>query len=310
MINRLRAMPWGWITIGLAYSVAVLPIFPQHRLVWLGIAVAMAYLVLARRATIDTAERAQSSDDQSIFALWRAAFRATLTHRALLALPFFSLMLAAQNFMGSTPESCPTLFRAYCMTYHNSIQIETLVLGGGMLGLFLLLDHGLLIALTLLVRKHLPKSAAFVGNTAVGLRFALACTVLSVVAVSVNVLEFSMYGYYSSQTTVTDRRALETIYPAFEPLVTNGIFLNANILNRPTYCTSYIESDYTRCNAQFDTRPFIARQMVSALLGMLMYSLLIIAVLRLTAPFSLRFSVAHAKAKRGPIDADAEIAYL
>lgn len=306
MLTRLRALPWGWMTIGLAYGIAILPIFPQHRLFWLGLAVAMAYLVLAARTTHDTAELAQSSDDQSIFTIWRTAFRTTLIHRVWLALPMFCLMMAAQFFMVVTPTYCPALFRAFCMTYGNPVQGELVALATGTLAIFLLLDHGLLIALTLLAHKHLPKSAAFIGNTAVGLRFALACAVLSVVAVSVNILEFSMYSHYNNTPTiVTDRRALETIYPAFEPLVTNGIFVNANIFNHASYCP------YTNqpCTGH-DTRPYVARQMVSAIMGMLMYIVLIVGVLRLTAPFSLQFTVAHAKAKRGPIKADPEIAYL
>jgi hypothetical protein len=51
---------------------------------------------------------------------------------------------------------------------------------------------------------------------------------------------------------------------------------------------------------------------VSAFAGMLMYILLILGALRLTAPFSLQLSVAHAKAKRGSfaVEADTEVVYL
>jgi len=67
MITRLRALPWGWITIGVAYFFAVLPIQAMDRMVWLGLAVAMAYLVLAIRTTHTTAELAQSSDENIHF---------------------------------------------------------------------------------------------------------------------------------------------------------------------------------------------------------------------------------------------------
>ena len=165
MINRLHALPWGWIVIGLAHGIAVLPIFPQHRLFWLALVVAMAYFVLAIRTTHATAELAQSSDESSIFTLWRTAFRTTLIHRALLVLPMFCLAMAAQSFMVVTATSCPVLFRAYCMTYNNGLQPELLLLSASVIGVFLLLDHGLLVALTLLAqiaclhREHCDRAA-------------------------------------------------------------------------------------------------------------------------------------------------------
>jgi hypothetical protein len=314
MINRLRAVSWGGITIGLAYGVAVLPIVTQEKIVWLGLAVALAYLVLAVRTTHATAELAQSSDDQSVFALWWTAFRATLAHRALLLIPMFSLMMVAQAFFVSAPIECSAMFRAYCSynaVYGISLglQTEAIIIAVSTLGIFLLLDHGLLIALTLLAHKHLPKSSAFVGNTAVGMRFAMACAVLALVAVSLQVLDVTSYKGVWYENTLTDRRVRETIYPSFEPLVTSGILLSANIINRPSYCQQN-DPNSDLCIMNYDTRPYVARQMVSTFMGMLMYSVLIMGVLRLTAPFSLQLSVAHAKTKRGPIQADPEIAYL
>jgi len=188
------------------------------------------------------------------------------------------------------------------------LQVEAIIIAVSVLGVLLLLDHGLLIVLTLLAHKHLPKSSAFIGNTAIGMRFALACMVMAVIAVSVQILEVTDYNSYYDTSTVTERRIKETLYPAFEPLVSNGIMLSANILNRPTYCAQTTYN--TEICDQYDSSLFVARHIVSAFLGMLMYGLLIVSVLRLTAPFSLQFSVAHAKAKRGPIEPEAEIAYL
>ena len=311
MITRLRALPWGWITIGVAYFFAVLPIQAMDRMVWLGLAVAMAYLVLAIRTTHTTAELAQSSDDQSIFGLWQTAFRATLGHRGLLVIPMFSLMMAAQAYFTSAPTNCTLLFKAYCsfnQTY-GVLQAEFVLISAGVLGLFLLLDHGLLLALTLLAHKHLPKSAAFVGNTAIGMRFTLACAVVALVAISLQLREVIYYSdSYRSFPGITEIRLTQTLSTAFEPLVSNGVLLSANIINRPTYCAQTTYN--TEICDQYDSSLFVARHIVSAFLGMLMYGLLIVSVLRLTAPFSLQFSVAHAKAKRGPIEPEAEIAYL
>jgi hypothetical protein len=309
MFMRLRALPWGWMTIGLAYGVAVLPILVPHRMAWVAVATALAYLVLARRTTIQTAQMAQAHDDMSVFRLWRTAFRTTWLNMGLLALPMICLTLAAKDFLVLTPSYCSGLFHAYCMVNNMTVPVEQYLLCGALLVTFLALDHGLLVALALMTHKHLPKSSIFVGNTAVGLRFALACTVMSVVAVSINMLDLSMYWPNGSNTSVTDRRVLETVYPGFEPLVTNGVLLGANILNRPPYCVRYADETYTSCQTLSDTRPFIARQLVSGMLGMLMYGLLLLGVLRLTAPFSLTVRI-NQKAKRSVASADTEIAYL
>jgi hypothetical protein len=287
MTNRLNQLSWGWITIGFAYGVAALPIQSPHRLFWVGLVVAAAYLVLAIRTTHDTAVLARASDNQSIFALWHTAFSKTLMHRGLLLIPMFSLMMAAHQFLVVVSPQCSTLLQAYCSLNVGIIQVETLIISASLLGIFLLLDHALLIALSLLSHKHLAKSSTFVGNIAVGLRFAIACAILSVTAVNLSFVEVagSAYGYANTQT---DRRILETIYPSFEPIVTTGFLLSANTLTHPSYC-SYTPQP---CYQFFDTRPFIARQLFIAALSALMYGLLIAGILRLSRPNTY-------KAKRG-----------
>jgi hypothetical protein len=314
MMTRLRALPWGWILIGLAYSVAVLPIQPQPRLFWLGIVVALAYLVVAVRTTRSTAHLAQEHDTAPILTLWSKSFRTTLLTRAVLFLPMFCLMMAAQQFMVMTPQYCPSLFTAYCMTYGGGIEAESVLLASAFLGLFLLLDHGLLTALTLMVQKHLPKSPAFVGNTAVGLRFALAAATLALVAISLNLLDLTAYSSYDSLARTdptTYRRVVETIYPGFEPLVNTGLFLSSNVLNHPSYCQQYDNSNPRNCLSEYDTRPFLARQLVSMMMGVLMYGLLIVVALRVAAPLSFRLRLVE-KNKHGftPEEPELDITYL
>jgi hypothetical protein len=275
MTHRLNHFSRGWIVIAFAYCIAILPIQAPYSF-WVGLVVASAYLVLAIRTTCATAELARCSDDQSIFALWRTAFRATLIHRALLFIPMFSLMLLAHQFLSVISPQCSTLLQAFCSLNNSKLQVELVIIAASLLGILLLFDHALLVALSLLAHKYLSRSTVFIGNTAVVLRFTIACIVLSLVAVILSLFEVAghTYGYANTQT---DRRILETIYPSFEPIVTTGILLNANILAHPSYC-SYAPQP---CHF-YDSRPYVARQMVSVFLGMLMYVLLIAGILHLS----------------------------
>lgn len=294
MNNRQSSI--GWTLLAVAYVVAVLPIEPSQHLIWSGIAAALAYFVLARRTTIQTVQLAQEHPSTPIVYVWRQAMQVTLKHRLLLIIPTFALMLVAAAFLRATPPYCPGLFRAYCMISGSMPEWHNIVIVGAGVALFLLLDHALLVALALMSRRYFTESAVFVGNTAVGLRFALACAILSMSAVSVNILEFSTYKNWISPDHITERRVVETLYPALEPLVTNGIFWSANLYNRSDRCADqYGRIDQIAaqpCTYLYDTRPFIARQIFVASLSALMYGLLIAGILRLSRPDT------H-KAKRG-----------
>lgn len=315
MVTRLRALPWGWMVIAAVYVLLALPLSPQPRLFWLGLGTAAAYLVLARRTTIHTAALAQNNDAR-LLSQWKTAYRQTAFNSALLVVPFLALMVAAQQFMVGTTSGCPNIFRAYCMTYSGSPETETMLIACAFLGVFLLLDHGLLVALALFARKHITGSNA-AGTAAVGMRFVIASALVSITMTGMAVFDLTSwqsYYPYGYGSTVTDWRIAETVYPAFEPLVTNGVFLGANVMNHPSFCNNYDYSNTMpngsyRCLSMYDTRPYLLRQSVVALLGMLLYSGLILGVLRMTAPFDVQMRLEH-KSKRGVVEPEAEIAYL
>jgi hypothetical protein len=279
----------GWIVIALAYIVAVLPIQSTQHLLWLIIPVIAAYFVLALRITRTTAHLAQT-EPQLLLDLWRKAMRRTVGNLIPILGLMFLLSQAAQKFLADTPIniSCSGLGRAYCI--YNGLrpqQWEQFILAIGILSLFLILDHSLLVALTLLIQKYVLQSPQFVGRVAIGLRVLIACAALSATVISFHLLT-PLYGSWSS----TNQRIVETVYTVFEPLAADGVFIASNILGHPTICQSW---PFTNGCALTDTRPFIARQLFIAALGAMLYGLLIVGILRLSR------ADAH-KAKRGLVE--------
>jgi hypothetical protein len=271
----LKRLSWGWLIIGWAYVVAVLPMSPQHHAVWLWVSVMLAYLVLAGR-TIDMALRVNQNASSDPSAR-RKVYWACLINPALLLLPMLSLVLTHRTIMSLRSEFC--LPYAVCAS-DSVIYLPFALLGIGLIVVVLLLDHALLISMALMLRRHLQASTGLLRNMALFLRISLTCFMTCASVILANI--WSKAFLDAPPVLNLNGYAIEgqyLVYPAIEPLLTDGVFLSATFLAwKPAPCEIY-GADRSICLVRrADTLPHF---LVTMVVGILIYLGTIMGVLLL-----------------------------
>jgi hypothetical protein len=286
------------ISYVMAYAVATIPLWyyvTDDRIILLmTLVIGFAYVNVVL-SSVDAAQGILTSEkaktpmprwlpDKPKYQKWWAIKQRTLRWHLLLIPAKLGLALAFVEWLkAGTSDTTSSILRPYY--YNNGLQPlypqwETLLTGAVVIVLFSLLESGLLAALTLLTTHP---------SRLVVLRLLIALSVLGIMSQIQTSIPYRRYMYctidmsYRCDTWHQARwykiLVIETTETGFFTLNDMGILLAANIL-RPldyTYGNRCCRGDGTWYP---DNRPFVARQLVAALLGVLVYMATIFTVLR------------------------------
>ncbi len=281
MIERLRR-----ISYFLAYTVATIPLFHyirNGRILALMIAVVTFAYVMVVLSSVQAAQPILSSEkaktalprwlpDRPKYHIWWMLVRRTLKWHLLLVPPKLGLALGFAEWLWIAEYSTmPTILKPYSYASHCTLdptypQWETILIGTSLIIVFSILESGLI---TSLISLSIYPSRVFI------LRLLIALIVLGTISQFREVYNQPTYftqwcDLISCPYIVSNRldaKISETVETSFFTLDDTGILLVANVM-RPIYRSRYDGKMYY-CK---DNRPFIARQIVAGLLGLMLYA--------------------------------------
>jgi hypothetical protein len=261
-----------------AFAAAPIPLFiyitAEHaNWLWLLIGVNIfAYLMVALttiRITLDVAQREKQKSyvpakwaDNPTLSKWYTAVRLSRKWHVLAAVARIGLVLGVVEWLRTMPMQdlmycLSTIARPYCYNSGKtpvSLLNETVFIAICVQFLFSQAETRLLSALVLLLYKFIKKGTVFVT-----LYLRLHLTAFFVLTV----LWWSFRGVNADSldyaTRITQNRVITTVYTGIFTFFDNSVLLSANIM-RPL--TEFF----------WDTRPFVARNIVAGLLGLLLYA--------------------------------------
>jgi hypothetical protein len=275
------------ISYFLAYAVATIPLWHyirDGRILALMVAVVTFAYINVVLSTVQAAQPILSSEkaktplprwlpDKPKYQKWWLLVRHTLKWHLLLIPPKMGLALGFVQWLwigqySTTSTILKPFFYASASTYAPIYsQWETLLLGASVIIIFSVLENGLINALT---------SLAIHPSRVIILRLLLALSIIGMMS-QFRVWYSSVVSYHYEWCRLVscpyiiryrlNFRIGETIETGFFTIDDTGILLAANVM-RPI--ASYLHEE--RLGYWSDNRPFVARQIVAGLLGMLLYA--------------------------------------
>jgi hypothetical protein len=311
MLTRFRN-----IAFVLAYAVATIPLWHYSTdakiILLMTLVIGFAYLNVVL-SSVDAAQAILTSEKAKItlprwlpkspkYQKWWAIRQRTLRWHLLLIPAKLGLALGCVQWLhlGSRAFTW-SILKPYFYASNSGMpmysQWETLLLGGAIIVLFTILECGLISALTILTPRP---------SRVVVLRLLIVLAVMGVMS------QYRLFAYarpsdqavcaYAQCTTPCDndcntrrniayyelrqrnRRIGETVITSFFTFDDMGVLLAANIM-RPVgidsaFAVRYESNGDGTASYIRDNRPFVARQLVAGLLGVLLYGIGIFATLR------------------------------
>ena len=275
MLTRFRNLSFL-----LAYAVATIPLWHYirdgHILALMVVVVAFTYINIVL-STVQAARPILSSEksktplprwlpDKPKYHKWWMLVRRTLKWHLLLIPPKMGLALGFVEWLHlGAYQSTATILRPF---HYSSPQIplaypqwETVTLSIVVLILFTVSECGFISAISMLTSRP---------SKVVALRLLIALSIVGLMSqYQATIPSRCCYYMRNYQQKLTAIRIDETIETGFLTTTGMGVLLSANIM-RP-YELSFIRYDH-QLIAYRDNRPFVARQIVAGMLGLLLYA--------------------------------------
>jgi hypothetical protein len=282
MLNRFRNIAYV-----MACAVATIPLWhyiTDGRILALMVAaVTFAYINVVL-STVHAAQPILSSEkaksplprwlpDKPKYQKWWLLIRQTMGWYIFLIPPKIGLALGLVEYLLTTQSAYGwnEFLRPYFYwtSSHPLLypQWETLLLGSGIITVFSFLNQGLLCSIIISAKAQTSKVIAIIVIVTL-FTVGIANTTISI---AWNLHPCSHSGARCEGIPQSYRRIKETIYSTTNTFIGKGVLLSANIMRPAAYNRVWNESNGWE-TYRWDNRPFVARQIVAGLLGMLLYA--------------------------------------
>jgi hypothetical protein len=287
MLTRFRNIAYV-----LAYAVATIPLWHyirDGRILALMVAVVIFAYINVVLSTVHAAQPILSSEkakiplprwlpDKPKYEKWWLLVRGTLKWHLLLIPPKMGLALGFVHWLhigfGITAYASGLLNPYYYTSWNTSIsplypQAETIIVGIVTIILFTVFELGLLSSIVISAQAKLI-------NVIVK-KLVIIFLLIGISTMFSTILWFKHSCYYTNCRSYLysnfsfSRRLDDTFIVATNSLSEQGVLLAANVM-RPTGYDSEFTAHWRNVIVSWDNRPFVARQIVAGLLGLLLYA--------------------------------------